>query len=172
MYIIKEVLKGVMVMDKNMKSTLIKANDVFSRISSVFMEIIRLEIERIGVYNLTAAQYIILQHLGNDRIPVGDLSLRSSYFGTNISYNVRKMVENEYIIQEKSQHDQRTHYVSISPKSKELIAKIDQALDEHGDLLHKYGIDRKYFEEILSSIGKVDDFWTYTLSSRYRGSGR
>ena len=169
MCIIEQVQKGpVFIMEEKMRSTLIKANDVFSRINSVFMEIVRLEIERIGVYNLTANQYMILQHLGNDRIPVGDLSLRSSYLGTNISYNVRKMVESGYLIQEKSEHDQRTHYVSLSEKSKEVIEKMDHALDEHGELLKKYGIDRNYFEEVLSQIGKIDDFWTYTLSIRYR----
>jgi DNA-binding MarR family transcriptional regulator len=152
-----------------MKATLIKANDMFLRIHTVFMEIIRLELERLGVYDLTSTQYMILDHLGHDRIPVGDLSLRISYFGTNISYNVRKMVESGYIIQEKAQHDHRTHYVFISPQSKGLIEKMNKSLEDHGDMLNKYGITKNDIGEILSSIGKIDDFWTYTLSHRYRG---
>jgi DNA-binding MarR family transcriptional regulator len=153
-----------------MKATLIKANDVFARMNAIFMEIIRLELERLGVYNLTASQYMILQHLGNDRIPVGDLSLRSSYFGSNISYNVRKMSENDYLTQEKATHDQRTHYVSLSSKSKELIEKMDTSLIEHGEMLIKYGINKDFLQNILTSVEKIDDFWTYTLSHRYRGN--
>lgn len=151
-----------------MRTSIIKANDMFSRMHSLFMEIIRLELERLDVYNLTSTQYMILQHLGPDRIPVGDLSLRISYFGTNVSYNVRKMVETGYLIQEKAQHDHRTHYVLISPQSKELITKMDQALEEHGELLVKYGINKEHVVGILTALEKIDDFWTYILSHRYR----
>lgn len=168
-----DIVPEVTTLEKNhgetiMKTSIIKANDMFSRMHTIFMEIIRLELERLGVYNLTSTQYMILQHLGTDRIPVGDLSLRISYFGTNISYNVRKMVESGHLIQEKAEHDHRTHYVFISPQSKELIGKMDQALEEHGEMLIKYGIDKAHICGILSAIEKIDDFWTYTLSHRYR----
>jgi DNA-binding MarR family transcriptional regulator len=105
------------------------------------MEIIRLELERIGVYDLTATQYMLLQTLGDDKIPVGDLSMRGAYFGTNISYNVKKMIENKYLCQEKAQYDQRTHYIFLPPKTKEIIEKMNKALEEHGEMLESYGIE-------------------------------
>ncbi len=151
-----------------MRKSIIKANELFLRLHTLFMEIIRLELERLGVYNVTSTQFMILQHLGDDRIPIGDLSLRISSFGTNISYNVRKMVENGYLVQEKATHDHRTHYVFTSPHTKDLIKKMDSSIEDHAQMLIKYGINKEHICDILNSIEKIDDFWTYTLSSRYR----
>lgn len=155
-------------MEKSMKATIVKANDLFARMNAIFMEIIRFELERVSVYNLTAAQYMILHHLKDGKIPIGDIPSRSHYFGTNISYNVKKMVEAEYLHQEKAKHDQRTHYVFISEKSKKLLVKMDIALEEHAELLVKYGISKEDIKNALNLISKIDDFWTYTLAHRYR----
>ena len=151
-----------------MKNIIIKANDLFARLHAVFMEIVRLELEKIKITDISPSQYMILHHLGDDKLPIGDLSFRSHYVGTNISYNIKKMLENEYVLQTKAPHDQRTHYISASSKGKLLIGKIDKAFFDHGNMLEKYGIQKQELMETLSFLSKIDDFWTYTLSHRYR----
>ena len=151
-----------------MKNVIVKANDLFARLHAVFMEIVRLELERLKVGDISPSQYMILHHLGDDKLPIGDLSFRSHYVGTNISYNIKKMLENEYVLQSKALHDQRTHYISASSKGKILIGKIHAAFADHGNMLEQYGIQKQELMEALGFLSKIDDFWTYTLSHRYR----
>jgi DNA-binding MarR family transcriptional regulator len=47
---------------------------------------------------------------------VGELTLRGCYLGSNVSYNVRKMVENEYLAHERSVHDRRSVHVRLTEK--------------------------------------------------------
>ena len=53
------------------------------------------------VRDITPAQAVVLFHIGEKDVTVGELVNRGYYLGSNPSYNVRKMVEAKYLIQEK-----------------------------------------------------------------------
>jgi DNA-binding MarR family transcriptional regulator len=48
---------------------------------------------------------MMLFNIGDAEMTVGELTLRGCYLGSNVSYNVKKMVENEYLVHERSVHD-------------------------------------------------------------------
>ena len=81
-----------------------------------FLEVVKLELEGFGIYDINNVQAIMLFNIGDAEMTVGELTLRGCYLGSNVSYNVRKMVENEYLAHERSVHDRRSISRSIDRK--------------------------------------------------------
>ena len=72
---------------------------MIERLHRQFLEMVRKILDAEGVRDLNAAQAVVLYHIGEDDVTVGELTNRGYYLGSNPSYNVRKMVEADYLIQ-------------------------------------------------------------------------
>src|SRR3546814_8885894 len=85
--------------------------------------------------DLNNVQSLILYNIGTDELTVGELTARGYYLGSNVSYNVKKMVENGYLVQERSLHDRRSVRVRLSDKGLELREKLGSIVERHNDAL-------------------------------------
>jgi DNA-binding MarR family transcriptional regulator len=83
------------------------------RIHRQFLEVVKLELEGFGIHDINNVQAMMLFNIGD---AVGELTLRGCYLGSNVSYNARKMVENEYLAHERSVHDRRSIHVRLTEK--------------------------------------------------------
>src|SRR6202051_4275731 len=93
------------------------------RLHRQFLEVVKLEIEGLGIHDINNVQGMILFNIGDAEMTVGELTLRGCYLGSNVSYNVKKMLENAYIVQERSPHDRRSVRVRLSEKGQTLRHK-------------------------------------------------
>jgi len=73
-----------------------------------FLEVVKSDLDRLGIQDINNVQALILYNVGTDEMTVGELTVRGYYLGSNVSYNVKKMVENGYLLQERSPHDRRS----------------------------------------------------------------
>jgi DNA-binding transcriptional regulator GbsR (MarR family) len=87
---------------------------LIERLHRQFLEVIKGELDRRGVRDVNNIQAVILYNIADEELTVGELTNRGYYLGSNVSYNVRKMVENGYLIQERSPHDRRSLRVRLS----------------------------------------------------------
>ena len=87
---------------------------LIERLHRQFLEVVKAEIDRIGIEDINNVQALILSHVGEEELTVGELTYRGYYLGSNVSYNVKKMVENGYLVQERSAHDRRSVRVRVS----------------------------------------------------------
>ena len=101
------------------------------RLHRQFLEVVKLELDTHGVHDINNVQAMILYNIGDLEMTVGELTLRGCYLGSNVSYNVKKMLENEYIVQERSPHDRRSVRVRLSDKGLALHAKISKMHERH-----------------------------------------
>src|SRR3546814_15509031 len=92
-----------------------------------FLELVKAELERRGIQDINNVQSLILYNIGTDELTVGELTARGYYLGSNVSYNVKKMVENGYLVQERSLHDRRSVRVRLSDKGLELREKLGRS---------------------------------------------
>src|SRR4029077_14463793 len=76
-----------------------------------YLEIVKLELDGLGIHDINNVQGMMLFNIGDAEMTVGELTLRGCYLGSNVSYNVKKMVENGYLVQERSVHDRRSIHV-------------------------------------------------------------
>src|SRR5271169_2732892 len=97
---------------------------LIERLHRQFLEVVKLELDTQGVHDINNVQAMILFNIGDLEMTVGELTLRGCYLGSNVSYNVKKMVESDYLLQERSPHDRRSVRVRLTPKGQELRKKI------------------------------------------------
>ena len=93
---------------------------LIERLHRHFLDVLKVELDRKGIQDINNVQGMILFNIGDDELTVGELTIRGYYLGSNVSYNVKKMVENEYLIQERSVHDKRSIRVKLSEKGTNL----------------------------------------------------
>src|SRR3546814_818037 len=100
--------------------------NLIERLHRQFLEVVKGELDRLGVQDINNVQALILYNIADDELTVGELTNRGYYLGSNVSYNVKKMVENDYLIQERSTHDRRSIRVRASEKGLALWQKMDE----------------------------------------------
>src|SRR4051812_19607785 len=109
-----------------MPKTYYETVQLIERMHRHFLDVLKIELERMSVQDINNVQALILYNIGGDDLTVGELTVRGYYLGSNVSYNVKKMVEAEYLKQERSQHDRRSVRVHLSDKGKLLKEKISE----------------------------------------------
>lgn len=134
---------------------------VVERLHRRFMDVIKSDLERAGILDINNVQCLILHNIGEDELTVGELTMRGYYLGSNVSYNVKKMVENGYLVQERSKHDKRSIRVKLSNKG----IKLDKALSEMyvkhiEDLQSNSELSDEKLTELNSTLKKLENFWT------------
>ena len=109
--------------------------NLIERLHRQFLDILKVELERANILDINNVQSMILYNIGEDELTVGELTIRGYYLGSNVSYNVKKMVENGYLIQERSVHDKRSIRVRLSQKGVELNTLITDMFARHEKLI-------------------------------------
>jgi DNA-binding MarR family transcriptional regulator len=132
---------------------------LIERMHRHFLDVLKIEIERLGVQDMNNVQALILYNIGGDDLTVGELTVRGYYLGSNVSYNVKKMVEAGYLEQERSQHDRRSVRVHLSEKGKELKEKLSQIFKRHMKDLHSVELDEEKLNLINERMRLLERFW-------------
>jgi DNA-binding MarR family transcriptional regulator len=141
--------------------------DVVAMIESLhrrFLEVMKLELETLGVRDINNVQAMILFNVGDLQMTVSELTLRGCYLGSNVSYNVKKLVEADYLVQERSAHDQRCMHVRLSDKGQALRQKIVKMHERHVEALSKGSLKEQDLTNALAALRRLDRFWTTTVT--------
>ncbi len=120
------------------------------------LEVVKAELDRHGVRDLSNVQAMILFNIGADELTIGELTQRGYYLGSNVSYNVKKMVENGYLMQERSRHDRRAQNVRLSDKALAVRAKMQTMYDRH---IASLGAEIAPLEQSNKQLLKLERFW-------------
>ena len=107
---------------------------------------------------------MILHNIGEDELTVGELTIRGYYLGSNVSYNVKKMVENGYLIQERSVHDKRSIRVKLSEKGIELNTLLSDMFARHEGQIASTDITDEGLSGLNDTLKKLERFWANQTS--------
>ena len=108
-----------------------------------------------GMQDVNNVQSLILYNIGDDELTVGELTARGYYLGSNVSYNVKKMVENGYLGQERSPHDRRSVRVRLSDKGLDLRDKISSMFERQIKALDKAGLNDEELVKANETMRKL-----------------
>lgn len=132
---------------------------LIERLHRRFLDVVKAELDRQGIQDINNVQAMILYNIGDDDLTVGELTLRGYYMGSNVSYNVKKMVENGYIVQERSVHDKRSVRVRLSEKGKKLNASLEKMYQKHDELIRATDLSKEKLELLNASLKHLERFW-------------
>jgi DNA-binding MarR family transcriptional regulator len=133
--------------------------NLIERLHRQFMDVLKVELERANVLDINNVQSLILHNIGSDELTVGELTVRGYYLGSNVSYNVKKMVENNYLVQERSIHDKRSVRIKLSEKGRKLNEAIARLYKKHEDRLAGAGIPNSKLEGMNQALRDLEIFW-------------
>lgn len=133
------------------------------RLHRQFLEVVKLELDTHGVHDINNVQAMILYNIGDLEMTVGELTLRGCYLGSNVSYNVKKMLENGYIVQERSSHDRRSVRVRLSDKGLALHAKISKMHERHVQSLMQGVVQAEDLVGAHKTLRRLERFWTHAV---------
>ena len=124
------------------------------------LDVLKVELDRLGVQDINNVQTLILYNIGDDDLTVGELTMRGYYLGSNVSYNVKKMVENGYLIQERSIHDRRSVRVKLSEKGSALREKVKAMFERHVKSLQQIGMGPDDMTITNETLTRLERFWS------------
>ena len=84
---------------------------LIERLHRHFLEVVKSELDRLDIRDLNSVQALILFNIGEEELTGGELTNRGYYLGSNVSFIVKKLVENGYLLEERSKHDRRSERV-------------------------------------------------------------
>lgn len=145
-----------------MKEEYLSVIRLIERLHRQFLEVIKGEVDRLGIRDINNIQALILYNIGEDELTVGELTHRGYYLGSNVSYNVRKMVENGYLIQERSTHDRRSIRVRLSEKGMDVRNKVNDVIDEQQFKLAESGINAEQLQFTATVLNRIERFLLHT----------
>jgi DNA-binding MarR family transcriptional regulator len=136
-----------------------EAIQLIERLHRHFLDVLKVELDKKNIQDINNVQSMILYNIGEDDLTVGELTIRGYYLGSNVSYNVKKMVENGYLIQERSVHDKRSIRVKLSEKGLDLKKAIAAMFARHeGEIAGTEVTDAK-LKELNAALKLLEKFW-------------
>ena len=133
--------------------------NLIERLHRQFLDVLKVELERGGILDINNVQSMILYNIGDDQLTVGELTVRGYYLGSNVSYNVKKMVENGYLDQERSVHDKRSIRVKLSDKGKDLCKMIKDMFKRHQGIIDESDLEPGALEDMNEMLRRIERFW-------------
>ena len=141
-----------------------EAIQLIERLHRHFLDVLKVELDKKGIQDINNVQSMILHNIGEDELTVGELTIRGYYLGSNVSYNVKKMVENGYLIQERSVHDKRSIRVKLSEKGIELNNMLSDMFARHEQQIAGTDVSDENLVGLNETLKKLERFWANQTS--------
>ena len=132
---------------------------LMARLHRHFLEVVKLELDELGIHDINNVQGMMLFNIGDAEMTVGELTLRGCYLGSNVSYNVKKVVENGYIVQERSVHDRRSIHVRLTDKGCDLRDRLSVMHKRHVEMLGQTAITDGDLQGVAVTLRRLERFW-------------
>jgi DNA-binding MarR family transcriptional regulator len=142
-----------------MANSYLEVTSLIERLHRHFLEVVKLELDGLGIYDINNVQGMMLFNIGDAEMTVGELTLRGCYLGSNVSYNVKKMVENGYLAQERSVHDRRSIHVRLTKKGRDLRDRLGLMHQRHAEMLNQTTISDGDLQSVAVGLRRLERFW-------------
>lgn len=131
------------------------------RLHRLLLDVIKDEFERLGVLEINAVQALLLFNIGDNEVTAGELKSRGYYQGSNVSYNLKKLVDMGYMHHQRSEIDRRSVRVRLTEKGRHIRDVVADLFERHAaGLEERKVLSLDGIEEINDSLKRVERYWT------------
>ncbi len=144
-----------------LKPLYMEALTLVERLHRRLLDVIKDEFDRAGRSDVNSVQALLLFNIGESELTAGELRTRGYYLGSNVSYNLKKLVEMGYIHHQRSRMDRRSVRVSLTEKGAEVAHIVDALYNRHIRSIDQVGgITSTDFSDLNRSLQRLERFWT------------
>jgi DNA-binding MarR family transcriptional regulator len=145
----------------------LEALHLVERLHRRLLDVIKDEFERRGREDVNSVQALLLYNIGDKELTAGELRTRGYYLGSNVSYNVKKLVEMGYLHHQRSRIDRRSVRISLTDAGREVHDIVKGLYDKHVRTVEQIGgISPDEFKQVNMALARLERFWTDHI--RYR----
>ncbi|MGA8171028.1 MAG: winged helix DNA-binding protein [Methylocystis sp.] len=144
-----------------------EALTLVERLHRRLLDVIKDEFDRRDRGDVNSVQALLLYNIGDKELTASELRTRGYYLGSNVSYNVKKLVEMGYLHHARSRIDRRSVRISLTPKGKEVHDIVSDLYEKHAMTVEQIGgVSSEEFKVLNTSLSRLERFWTDQI--RYR----
>jgi DNA-binding MarR family transcriptional regulator len=137
------------------------ALSLVERLHRLLLDVIKDEFERLGVLEINAVQALLLFNIGDNEVTAGELKTRGYYQGSNVSYNLKKLVEMGYMHHQRCEVDRRSVRVRLTQKGREIRDIVAALFERHATGLQTRGVlSADGMDQITGALRRVERYWT------------
>jgi DNA-binding MarR family transcriptional regulator len=131
------------------------------RLHRLLLDVIKDEFERLGIIDINAVQALLLFNIGDNEVTAGELKTRGYYQGSNVSYNLKKLVECGYMHHQKCAVDRRAVRVRLTDKGQSIGKIVSELFQRHADgILSREVTGEIQLSDINASLRRMERYWT------------
>lgn len=141
---------------------------LIERLHRLLLDVIKDEFERLDQFEVNAVQALLLFNIGHKTMTAGELKSRGYYQGSNVSYNLKKMVESGYIDHQRCDIDRRSVRIRLTPRGKEVHQTVAELFRRHAeDLAGSERLRAEGIEGMNQDLRSVERYWTEEIRYIY-----
>jgi DNA-binding MarR family transcriptional regulator len=142
-----------------MSTNYLEIVSLLGRLHRQFLHLIGLELNSLSVHDINNVQAMMLFKIGDAEMSVGELTLRGCFLGSNVCYSLKKMVENGYLVQQRSGHDRRCTHVRLTDKGYTLRHRLSEMLGRQIEMLAQTSITEAHLQDVLTALHGLEPLW-------------
>ncbi|NRA99757.1 MAG: MarR family transcriptional regulator [Rhodobacteraceae bacterium] len=141
-------------------SDYLNALSLVERLHRLLLDVIKDEFERLGLLDINSVQALLLFNIGDQEVTAGELKSRGYYQGSNVSYNLKKLVEMGYMHHQRCEIDRRSVRVSLTDRGREVRDTVDRLFARHAEgLARKGSLGAEGLGPLNASLAHVERYW-------------
>src|SRR5437588_5224360 len=113
----------------------LEALTMVERLHRRLLDVIKDEFDRRGRSDVNAVQALLLYNIGDKELTASELRTKGYYLGSNVSYNVKKLVEMGYLHHARSRVDRRAVRISLTEKGAEVHEIVNGVYEKHAQTI-------------------------------------
>lgn len=151
----------------DLREKYLQSLSLIERLHRQLLDVIKDDFERGGDWDINSVQALLLFNIGDQEMTAGELRSRGHYLGSNVSYNLKKLVDSGYINHQRSDVDRRSVRVRLTESGRSVHDRVDQLFNHQLSSMEEIGgISTEDFEDINTTLIKLERFWADQI--RYR----
>jgi len=131
------------------------------RLHRLILDVVKDEFERLNIIDVNSVQALLLYNIGDNEVTAGELKTRGDYQGSNVSYNLKKLVEAGYISHERCSVDRRAVRISLTEKGRDMRTIVSELWARHIDSITQ---NKLLDDDDLVALGdhlkRLERFWS------------
>lgn len=153
---------------KDFMSNYLDSLALVERLHRLLLDVVKDEFERVKIMDINAVQALLLFNIGDNEVTAGELKSRGYYQGSNVSYNLKKLVELGYMHHQRCEIDRRAVRVRLTEKGRDVAHCVTELFARHADGLEKNGvIGAEGVDEINGSLRRMERYWSEQIRYIY-----
>jgi DNA-binding MarR family transcriptional regulator len=145
----------------DINSLYVESLTLVERLHRRLLDVVKDEFDREGRSDINSVQALLLYNIGNSELTAGELRTRGYYLGSNVSYNLKKLVDQGFIHHQRSRVDRRSVRVSLTEEGKQVANIVESLYKRHITTVEQVGgISSEEFSRMNRSLRRLERFWT------------